>query len=119
MNYVFYDLAEKIAEWHEATFEFADEFGQFLKLEEEFKEWSEANSTEDMMSELADCFIVASALWFRFHTNVGGFICKAIVKHYSNNELQLYAAIVAKMEVNKARQWKKQPNGSYHHLTEG
>ena len=39
MKQEFYDLAKKIAVWHEQTFHDADKAGQLLKLDEEFDEW--------------------------------------------------------------------------------
>lgn len=114
----FYDLAKKIADWHAVTFKDADKTGQLLKLDEEFEEWwAESGDPEKQITELADCFIVAAALWFRFGAAIGMFVCEMIVFRFGNFEL--YDAIVAKMEVNKERtrrgDWKKQTDGSYHH----
>lgn len=116
MNQKFYDLAKKIAVWHEQTFPDADKTGQLLKLDEEFDEWcAEMSDHEKQMAELADCFIVASALWFRFEAAIGMFTCKAIVKHCADADGELYDAIQKKMTINFNRSWKKQENGSYHH----
>lgn len=108
MNQKFYDLAKKIAVWHEQTFPDEDKTGQFLKLDEEFEEWGKTDSYK----ELANCFIVAAALWYRYDAMVGLFTMKAIVKHCADSKF--YDAIVAKMEVNKERtrrgEWKKQAN---------
>nr|DAF95951.1 MAG TPA: pyrophosphatase [Myoviridae sp. ctwVB15] len=116
----FYDLAKEIADWHAVTFKDADKTGQLLKLDEEFNEWlaeAKTDNPEKQITELADCFIVAAALWFRFGAAIGMFICKMIVWHHCN--AKMYDAIVAKMEVNKERtrrgDWKKQADGSYHH----
>ena len=114
----FYDLAKEIADWHTVTFKDADKAGQLLKLDEEFDEWlAETADPEKQITELADCFIVASALWFRFEAAIGMFICKVIVLHNCN--AKMYDAIVAKMEVNKERTrkglWKKLPDGREHH----
>ena len=120
MNQKFYDLAKKIADWHTVTFKDADKAGQLLKLDEEFDEWrAETADPEKQITELADCFIVASALWFRFEAAIGMFTCKAIVKHCADADGELYDAIIAKMEVNKERTrkglWKKLPDGREHH----
>ena len=120
MNQKFYDLAKKIADWHTVTFKDADKAGQLLKLDEEFDEWrAETSDPEKQITELADCFIVASALWFRFEATIGMFTCKAIVKHCADADGELYDAIIAKMEVNKERTrkglWKKLPDGREHH----
>ena len=114
----FYELAKKIADWHTVTFKDADKAGQLLKLDEEFDEWlAETADHEKQLEEIADCFIVASALWFRFEAAIGMFICKTIMIQFGNDEL--YDAIIAKMEVNKERTrkglWKKLPDGREHH----
>ena len=116
MRQEFYDLAKKIADWHTVTFKDADKAGQLLKLDEEFDEWrAETADPEKQITELADCFIVASALWFRFEAAIGMFTCKAIVKHCADADGELYDAIQKKMTINFNRSWKKQANGSYHH----
>ena len=116
MKQEFYDLAKKIADWHTVTFKDADKAGQLLKLDEEFDEWrAETADPEKRITELADCFIVASALWFRFGATIGMFTCKAIVKNCADADGELYDAIQKKMTINFNRSWKKQANGSYHH----
>ena len=114
MKQEFYDWAKKIADWHTITFKDADKAGQLLKLDEEFDEWrAETADPEKRITELADCFIVASALWFRFEAAIGMFICKTIMIQFGNDEL--YDAIQKKMTINFNRSWKKQADGSYHH----
>ena len=114
MNQKFYELAKKIADWHTVTFKDADKAGQLLKLDEEFDEWrAETDDHKKQLEEIADCFIVASALWFRFEAAIGMFICKTIMIQFGNDEL--YDAIQKKMTINFNRSWKKQANGSYHH----
>lgn len=116
MKQEFYDLAKKIADWHTVTFKDADKAGQLLKLDEEFDEWrAETADPVKQITELADCFIVAAALWFRFEAAIGMFTCKAIVKHCADAGGELYDAIQKKMTINFNRSWKKQANGSYHH----
>ena len=116
MKQEFYELAKKIADWHTVTFKDADKAGQLLKLDEEFEECrAETANPEKRITELADCFIVASALWFRFEAAIGMFTCKAIVKHCADADGELYDAIQKKMTINFNRSWKKQANGSYHH----
>lgn len=103
MKQEFYDLAKKIADWHTVTFKDADKAGQLLKLDEEFDEWvNETDNTEKRITELADCFIVAAALWFRFEAVIGMFICYFIVKNFANAnaEDELYDAIQKKMTIN-------------------
>lgn len=118
MKQEFYDLAKEIAYWHLKTFPDADKAGQLCKLDEEFEEWfaeAKTGNPEKQITELADCFIVAAALWFRFEAAIGMFTCKAIVKHCADAGGELYDAIQKKMTINFNRSWKKQANGSYHH----
>ena len=116
MKQKFYELAKKIADWHTVTFKDADKAGQLLKLDEEFDEWrAETADPEKRITELADCFIVAATLWFRFEAAIGMFTCKAIVKHCADADGELYDSIQKKMTINFNRSWKKQANGSYHH----
>lgn len=114
MNQKFYDLAKKIADWHEQTFPDADKTGQLLKLDEEFDEWGNADPYKEL-EELADCFIVAAALRYRYNAFIGLFTMRAIVKHMADADGELYDAIQKKMTINFNRSWKKQANGSYHH----
>ena len=113
-------LAEEIAKWNKLTFPAAEEKGQLAKLDEEFKELRAAIKDEtdfsvEVLGELADCFIVAAALCYRFDSMIGLFTMKAIVKHCADADGELYDAIQKKMTINFNRSWKKQANGSYHH----
>lgn len=112
MEDIFYNLARGIAKWHTETFADETESGQIAKLVEEFQEFKESDQS---IEELADCFIVAASLSERYKNAMGNFVMKAIVKHAEDNTGFLYVAIVDKMKVNRARKWKKQANGSYHH----
>ena len=114
MKQEFYDLAKKIADWHEQTFPDADKTGQLLKLDEEFDEWGNADPYKEL-EELADCFIVAAALRYRYNAFIGLFTMRAIVKYMADADGELYDAIQKKMTINFNRSWKKQANGSYHH----
>ena len=101
MRQKFYDLAKKIADWHTVTFKDADKAGQLLKLDEEFEEWrAKTVDPEKQITKLADCFITASVLWFRFEAAIGMFTCKAIVKHCADADGKLYDAIQKKMTIN-------------------
>ena len=111
-RYDFYKLAAEIADWHTVTFPDADEAGQQAKYDEECKEYDESNG--DIM-ELADCFIVASALAFRFGSVFGFEMLTRIIE---KNADELYDAIKSKMEINRKRTWHKQKTGSYHHVDE-
>ena len=90
---------------------------------EEKREWKESlrPATEDFvcgdLDELADMFIVACGLT-RF-SNTEAMFCFGSVEQelydslFSQSDLE--DAIDKKMERNRARIWKKQDGGSYHH----
>lgn len=112
-----------IAQWHKDTFPDATLDGQKLKWIEETYEWKKSlhPATEDFvrgdLDELADMFIVACGLT-RF-SNTEAMFCFGSVEQelydslFSQSDLE--EAIDKKMERNRARIWKKQDDGSYHH----
>ena len=112
-----------IAQWHKDTFPDATLDGQKLKWMEEKREWKESlrPATEDFVhgdiDELADMFIVVCGL-IRF-SNTEAMFCFGSVEQelydslFSQSDLE--DAIDKKMERNRARIWKKQDGGSYHH----
>lgn len=111
----FYKLAAEIADWHISTFPDADESGQEAKYDEEYQEFVESHG--DIM-ELADCFIVASALACRFGSIFGLLMINRIINNIADADGELYEAIEKKMEINRERTrrgvWKKRGN-SWHH----
>ena len=111
----FEKLAAAIADWHKATFPNAKEAGQVLKLDEEFNEFAASSGSID---ELADCFIVASALAGRYKNPLGMFVLNSIVQGSENELDALYNAVVLKMRVNQHRVWTEDGKGSYHHEEE-
>lgn len=99
MKKEFYDLAKKIADWHTRAFPDADKTEQLLKLDEEFYKLGETYFKDSgELEELADCFIVASSLWYRYNDFIGLFTMRAIVKHVVDADRELYDAIIAKIE---------------------
>ena len=115
-------LAEQIADWNKLTFPAAVEKGQMAKLDEEFRELravikDETDFSPEVLGELADCFIVAAGLQYRFNNPLGGFLLWALIdKADEAGEVDaFYLAICAKMEINRRRDWRPMRNGAYHH----
>lgn len=120
----FLNKAAEIAEWNKETFKDATVDGQILKLAEEFEEMRDAIEAGDfLMSEKADCFIVASALKERFNNALGRFVLDYLIEEMTDESEETAAgymeAIEKKMEINKRRasekRWKKMPDGRYKH----
>lgn len=115
-----------IAQWHRDTFPDATLAGQKEKWQEEKREWKESlrPATEGFVlgdvSELADMFIVACGLT-RF-SDAEAMFCFGRVERELCASLfttpDLEHAIDEKMERNRARVWKKQDSGSYHHIAD-
>lgn len=111
-----------IAKWHEETFPDTDFNGQMEKWFEERIEWqSSCNPTQhgDIL-ELADMFVVACGLT-RFNSTEAMFCFARICDELASSGFatqDLEHAIDAKMERNRARAWKKQDNGTYHHIAD-
>lgn len=109
-------LMERIAEWHEQTFDTTCE-AQWIKLKEEVIELCETESYSNYMEEFADVMFVLSALIYRFKDDnaitfaklVGVFLNPLILE-------DLYFYLSEKFKKNKARKWEKQPDGTYHHV---
>ena len=114
------DVASVI-QWHKDVFPMADFEGQTKKWEEEYSEFLTARTNKDaaeMLSELADLFIVACGI-MRFNLIQG---CQRMLLW---NELRYthgwaYStceeAINRKMKKNRARKWEYLGNGNYHHV---
>lgn len=110
-----------IIQWHKDVFPEADFEGQTKKWEEEYGEFLTARTHKDaaeMISELADLFIVACGI-MRFNLIQG---CQRMLLW---NELRYThgwafstceEAINKKMAKNRARKWEYMGNGNYHHV---
>ena len=110
-----------IIQWHKDTFPRADFEGQVKKWEEEYSEFLTARTNNDaaeMLSELADLFIVACGI-MRFNLIQG---CQRMLLW---NELRYThgwafstceGKINTKMKKNRARKWEYLGNGNYHHV---
>ena len=110
-----------IIQWHKDVFPEACFEGQTKKWEEEYGEFLTARTHKDaaeMVSELADLFIVACGI-MRFNLIQG---CQRMLLW---NELRYThgwalstceEAINKKMKKNRARKWEYLGNGNYHHV---
>lgn len=106
-----------IAKWHEETFPDATLDGQIEKYNEEYDEFYEANTEENMISELADMFIVVCGI-ARFSAMDGLFYFHEVDHELGKSNIsfeQLSNAIDKKMETNRKRVWAKTAEGTYHH----
>lgn len=113
--------AATIIKWHKDTFPRADFEGQVKKWEEEYNEFLSArtrNNVPEMVSELADLFIVACGI-MRFNLIQG---CQRMLLW---NELRYThgfaystceTGVNKKMKKNRARKWEYLGNGNYHHV---
>ena len=107
-----------IAKWHEETFPDTDLKGQMEKWHEEKNEWEQSSCCD--IKELADMFIVACGLT-RFNSPEAMFCFTRICDELASSGFatqDLEHAIDTKMERNRARAWKKQNNGTYHHIAD-
>lgn len=116
----FLNKAAEIARWNKETFPDATASGQVLKLSEEFDEMRDAIEEGDyLMSEKADCFIVAAALKERFNNALGRFVLEYLIEEMTDQGEKIAAeymdAIKKKMEINRARVWNKMPDGRFKH----
>ena len=106
----------KIKFWNVETFKDATLEGQLLNLEEVFVEMSLVLQDEEKaIKELADVFIVLGGLR-RFDSKIGKVLFAKMLQGETCKGLFLIlSAIRNKMDINKARTWKKSGDGVYHH----
>lgn len=120
----FLNKAAEIAKWNKETFPDATVDGQVLKLSEEFDELrDDIEAGNSLTSEKADCFIVAAALKERFNNALGRFVLDYLIEEMTDQSEKIAAeyfeAIEKKMEINRARVWKKMTDGRFKHEGEG
>ena len=116
----FLNKAAEIARWNKETFPDATVEGQILKLAEEFEEMRDAiEAGEFLMSEKADCFIVAAALKERFNNALGRFVLDYLIEEMTDESeaiaAEYFEAVEKKMEINKYRKWLKMDDGRFKH----
>ena len=110
-----------IERWNRATFKNATKSGQLMKLEEEMLEAAEAvgGETKHFLEEQADVWIVLAGLR-RFNSAIGHALEISLKKNAliaPETKIAMLAAILRKMDINKARKWDKPVNGLYKHST--
>lgn len=109
-------LMNKIANWHELTFDSTEE-AQWLKLKEEETEAEECNNDIDWIKEMADVCFIYSALIYRYNSDKAKSMFYAMwnpLSHWQKEDIENELAI--KFKINKNRKWEKQPDGTYHHI---
>lgn len=107
-------MEDKIIEWHKKTFPDATLTSQLMKLEEELREAIVARkheTTDKMLDELTDAYIVATSLVGRFDSAVGAFFLMFVKAHPIPG---LKERVDKKMEINAKRKWVFK-NGVYRH----
>ena len=116
---MFENEMKEIEDWNRATFKNATKAGQLMKLEEEMLEAAEASEgdTKHFLEEQADVWIVLAGLR-RFNSVIGHALEISLKKNTLSKpktKIAMLAAILRKMDINKARKWDKPVNGLYKH----
>lgn len=113
------ETIQTIIDWHTQAFPDVTLNDQVAKYREESKEWVDSNYMD--VFELADMFIVACGI-ARFDIYRGMFYLTDIYE-WLNADIpfdtdEFIDAVNEKMKENRKRTWKKQDNGSYHHVNQ-
>ena len=107
-------VIQDIKEWNATQFPEADLPGQLMKLEEELREFHNAQG-EERLKELPDVFIVCAGLG-RWQSLIGYHILSLVVNGAHHTEVnRLLDEVGLKMAKNRARVWLKDGDGKYHH----
>lgn len=109
---------DEVSRWNRQTFRNATLAGQLAKLEEEIREYEEADAETEGL-EFADIFIVIGGLR-RFKSVIGQAMFEYFAETARTKEIEtLINNIDKKMAINRKRSkrgvWKQMPDGSYHH----
>ena len=109
---------DEVSRWNRQTFKNATLGGQLAKLEEEMREYENADAESEGL-ELADIFIVIGGLR-RFNSLIGQGMFEAYTESAKTKYIEeLIKNIDKKMAINrkcsKRGVWKQMPDGSYHH----
>jgi hypothetical protein len=114
----FFSLFEKVSKVHEQLFPDATLESQCNKFDEEYEEYRNAKTGDEICSEYADCYIVAAGI-YRFNKGLGDCIGKSLIAALGDNQAlrnSLAVAIVTKMNKNIDRKWDN-VDGFYKHTT--
>lgn len=105
------ETPQSISDWSVEVFPTLTEEAQNIKLFEEVLEFFKAKTLEEKIKELADIYIVACILKYRFGSDLGFYVFRTLFKI---EMVGVYKAIDEKMKINRNRIWKW--NGkTYHH----
>lgn len=104
-------LHDEIKEWHEKTFPDATLSGQLIKLEEELKEYDEAETFADELNEAVDVYIVCCGL-DRWDSEISKVVKSRLILLINEDFIN---ALKAKHEKNLKRVWVKTQEGTFHH----
>lgn len=105
------ETPQSISDWSIKVFPTLSEEAQNIKLFEEVLEFFNAKTLEEKIKELADIYIVACILKYRFGSDLGFYVFRALFK---NELVGVYKAVDEKMTINRSRKWVW--NGkTYHH----
>lgn len=114
----FADLIDKVSIIHKQLFSKANGQSQCTKYEEEFKEFSDAKDTDEIMKELADMFIVACGIR-NFYPAIGNSILGYLLDKTQSKGKQVEQILVQevcnKMNKNQERDWDEIEKGYYKH----
>ncbi len=105
------ETPQSISDWSIKVFPTLSEEAQNIKLFEEVLEFFKAKTLEEKIKELADIYIVACILKYRFGSDLGFYVFRTLFKL---EMVGVYKAVDKKMEINRSRKWAW--NGkTYHH----
>lgn len=104
-----------IAEWHRQALPKCDVASQRIKLDKECEEFYFAKAMPDKLEEIADVYIVAAALWMRYHDFAGRFVADRLEK--SKSWPKISEAVDCKMDINACRKYEL-INGEWRHVDE-
>ena len=105
------ETPQSISDWSIKVFPTLSEEAQNIKLFEEVLEFFKAKTLEEKIKELADIYIVACILKYRFGSDLGFYVFRTLFKL---EMVGVYKAVDKKMEINRSRKWAC--NGkTYHH----
>lgn len=108
---------KSIIEWNEQSFPDTTLDGQIAKFFDEEQELLEAKTEEDILSEMADCFIVASGIGRFDIVYAARFMGRAFNLFTQDPRLtidKVQDAINKKMSVNRLRKWERKGNNYQH-----
>lgn len=105
------ETPQSISDWSLGVFPTLTEEAQNIKLFEEVFEFFKAKTLEEKIKELADIYIVACILKYRFGSDLGFYVFRTLFK---NEMAAVYKEVDKKMAINRSRKWVW--NGkTYHH----